>query len=63
MIGDGAFVGSNTTLVAPVTIGDGAYIAAGSAITDDVPAGALGIGRAPAGEQRRVGRQTRSQNE
>ena len=46
MIGQDAFVGSNSTLVAPVTIGDGAYIAAGSAITDDVPAGALGIGRA-----------------
>jgi bifunctional UDP-N-acetylglucosamine pyrophosphorylase/glucosamine-1-phosphate N-acetyltransferase len=44
-IEDGAFVGSNSTLVAPVTIGRGAYIAAGSAVTDDVPAGALGIGR------------------
>ena len=44
-IGDGAFVGSNSTLVAPITIGRGAYIAAGSAVTDDVPAGALGIGR------------------
>jgi bifunctional UDP-N-acetylglucosamine pyrophosphorylase/glucosamine-1-phosphate N-acetyltransferase len=45
-IGEGAFVGSNTTLVAPVTVGDGAYIAAGSAITEDVPAGALAVGRA-----------------
>jgi bifunctional UDP-N-acetylglucosamine pyrophosphorylase/glucosamine-1-phosphate N-acetyltransferase len=45
-IGAGAFVGSNSTLVAPVTIGDGAYVAAGSAITEDVPADALGIGRA-----------------
>lgn len=44
-IADGAFVGSNSTLVAPVTIGRGAYIAAGSAVTEDVPAGALGIGR------------------
>jgi bifunctional UDP-N-acetylglucosamine pyrophosphorylase/glucosamine-1-phosphate N-acetyltransferase len=44
-IEDGAFVGSNSTLVAPVTIGRGAYIAAGSAVTEDVPAGALGIGR------------------
>ena len=44
-IEDGAFVGSNSTLVAPVTIGRGAYIAAGSAVTQDVPAGALGIGR------------------
>jgi bifunctional UDP-N-acetylglucosamine pyrophosphorylase/glucosamine-1-phosphate N-acetyltransferase len=42
----GAFVGSNTTLVAPVTVGAGAYIGAGSVITEDVPAGALGLGRA-----------------
>ena len=40
-----AFVGTHATLVAPVTIGRGAYVAAGSAITSDVPAGALGIGR------------------
>jgi bifunctional UDP-N-acetylglucosamine pyrophosphorylase / glucosamine-1-phosphate N-acetyltransferase len=45
-IGDGAFVGSNATLVAPVTVGDGAYTAAGSVITHDVAPGALGIGRA-----------------
>jgi bifunctional UDP-N-acetylglucosamine pyrophosphorylase/glucosamine-1-phosphate N-acetyltransferase len=45
-IGASAFVGSNSTLVAPVTVGDGAYVAAGSAITEDVPADALGIGRA-----------------
>jgi bifunctional UDP-N-acetylglucosamine pyrophosphorylase/glucosamine-1-phosphate N-acetyltransferase len=42
----GAFIGSDTTLVAPLTIGEGAYIAAGSAITQDVPAGALALGRA-----------------
>ena len=36
----------DTTLVAPVTIGDGAYVAANSAITEDVPPGALGIARA-----------------
>ncbi len=42
---DGAFVGCDTMLVAPVTIGEGAYTAAGSTITDDVPAGALGIAR------------------
>jgi len=41
----GAFIGSDTTLVAPVTVGEGAYIAAGSAITQDVPAGALALGR------------------
>ena len=44
-IGDKAFVGSDSTLVAPVSIGAGAYVAAGSAITEDVPAGALGIAR------------------
>ncbi|WP_367924122.1 UDP-N-acetylglucosamine diphosphorylase [uncultured Ruthenibacterium sp.] len=45
-IGDYAFIGCNTNLVAPVTVGDGAYTAAGSTITEDVPAGALGIARA-----------------
>ncbi len=45
-IGDGAFVGSNSTLVAPVTVGAGAYVGAGSAVTEDVPAGALALGRA-----------------
>jgi len=44
-IGDGAFIGSDSTLVAPVTIGAGAYIAAGSSITEDVPDGALALGR------------------
>jgi len=44
-IGNGAFVGSDSTLVAPLTIGDGAYIAAGSCITEDVPAPALALGR------------------
>ena len=44
-IGDKAFVGSDSTLVAPVTVGAGAYVAAGSAITEDVPAGGLGIAR------------------
>jgi len=46
VIGAGVFVGSNSALVAPVTIGEGAYVAAGSVITEDVPADALGIGRA-----------------
>ena len=45
-IGAGAFIGSNSSLVAPVTIEDGAYIASGSVITKSVSAGALGIGRA-----------------
>ena len=44
-IGDYVFVGCNTNLVAPVTVGDGAYTAAGSTITKDVPAQALGIAR------------------
>ena len=42
-IGDYVFVGCNTNLVAPVTVGDGAYTAAGSTITKDVPAGDMGI--------------------
>lgn len=46
VIGKRVFVGSNSTLVAPVTIGDGAFVAAASAITMDVPADALGIARA-----------------
>lgn len=45
VVGDGAFVGSDSTLVAPVRIGEGAYVAAGSSITEDVPDGALGIAR------------------
>jgi bifunctional UDP-N-acetylglucosamine pyrophosphorylase/glucosamine-1-phosphate N-acetyltransferase len=45
LIEDGVFVGSNSTLVAPVRIGRGSYVAAGSSITEDVPEGALGIGR------------------
>lgn len=45
-IKDNAFIGCNTNLVAPVTVGEGAYTAAGSTITEDVPADALGIARA-----------------
>src|SRR6202167_5118086 len=45
-IGAGAFIGSNSTLVAPVEVGQGAYLAAGSVITSDVPADALAVGRA-----------------
>ncbi|MDX1448272.1 MAG: bifunctional UDP-N-acetylglucosamine diphosphorylase/glucosamine-1-phosphate N-acetyltransferase GlmU, partial [Acidimicrobiia bacterium] len=51
VIGDGVFIGSDTMLVAPVTIGDGAMTAAGSAITHDVEPGALGVAR---GRQRNV---------
>lgn len=52
-LGNKVFVGSNSTLVAPLDVGDGAFIAAGSVITEDVPAGALTIGR---------GRQTIKEN-
>jgi bifunctional UDP-N-acetylglucosamine pyrophosphorylase/glucosamine-1-phosphate N-acetyltransferase len=45
-IGANAFVGSNSTLIAPVTIGDGAIVAAGSVITHDVPPNAMAVGRA-----------------
>ncbi|MGH9590059.1 MAG: bifunctional UDP-N-acetylglucosamine diphosphorylase/glucosamine-1-phosphate N-acetyltransferase GlmU, partial [Terracidiphilus sp.] len=45
-IGEGVFVGSNSTLVAPVTVEDGAYVGAASCITKDVPAQALAVGRA-----------------
>jgi bifunctional UDP-N-acetylglucosamine pyrophosphorylase/glucosamine-1-phosphate N-acetyltransferase len=44
-IEDGVFVGSDTTLVAPVTVGKNAYVAAGSCITDDVPEDSLALGR------------------
>ena len=46
-IGDNAFIGCNTNLVAPVKIGDGAYTAAGSTVTEDVPADSLCIARCP----------------
>lgn len=46
VVGDHVRIGSDTMLVAPVTVGDGAYTAAGSVITEDVPAGAIGVGRA-----------------
>ena len=46
-IGDGAFVGTHSSLVAPVTIGPGAYLGSGGVITEDVPADALAVARAP----------------
>ena len=46
VIGDHVRIGSDTMLVAPLSIGDGAYTAAGSVITEDVPAGSMGVGRA-----------------
>ncbi|MDR2162392.1 MAG: UDP-N-acetylglucosamine diphosphorylase [Clostridiales Family XIII bacterium] len=45
-VGDGAFIGCNVNLIAPVTIEDNAYIAAGTTVTRDVPAGSLSVGRA-----------------
>jgi bifunctional UDP-N-acetylglucosamine pyrophosphorylase / glucosamine-1-phosphate N-acetyltransferase len=51
VVGDQVRVGSDTMLVAPVTVGDGAYTAAGSVITDDVPPGAMAVAR---GRQRNV---------
>jgi len=53
VIGDNAFIGSNTALVAPVTVGEGALVGAGSVITKDVPDGAMGIGR---GRQKNIER-------
>ncbi len=47
----GVFIGSDTQLIAPVRVGKGAYVAAGSTVTDDVPPGALAIGR---GKQRNI---------
>src|SRR3989441_5736329 len=47
VIGDDAFVGTNSSLVAPITIGEGAYIGSGSVITKDVPPGALALERGP----------------
>ena len=45
IVGDGAFIGSDVQLVAPVRVGKGAYVAAGSCIVEDVPANALAIAR------------------
>ena len=45
MIGANAFIGSNTALVAPVTIGEGAYVGSGSVVTKNVPADALAVAR------------------
>ncbi len=44
-IGEGAFIGSNSALVAPVTVGKGAFVGSGSVITDNIPDNALGLGR------------------
>jgi bifunctional UDP-N-acetylglucosamine pyrophosphorylase / glucosamine-1-phosphate N-acetyltransferase len=51
IIGDGAFIGSDTQLIAPVTVGKGAYVGSGSTIREDVPPGALAVS---AGKQRNI---------
>jgi len=55
-IGAGAFIGSNTALVAPVSVGEGALVGAGSTITTDVPADAIAVTRAPQTVKRRAAR-------
>jgi bifunctional UDP-N-acetylglucosamine pyrophosphorylase/glucosamine-1-phosphate N-acetyltransferase len=61
VIEDGAFIGSDSTLVAPVRIRQGAYVAAGSTITDDVPADALALGRSRQAVKEGWARQRREQ--
>jgi bifunctional UDP-N-acetylglucosamine pyrophosphorylase/glucosamine-1-phosphate N-acetyltransferase len=56
---EGAFVGSNSSLVAPVTVGKDAYVASGSVITDDVPADALAFGRARQSTKEQLGKRLR----
>jgi bifunctional UDP-N-acetylglucosamine pyrophosphorylase/glucosamine-1-phosphate N-acetyltransferase len=62
-IGNGVFVGSDSTLVAPIAIEDGAYIGAGSCITRDVPAGALAVGRSRQVTKEGWASERRAQNE
>jgi len=54
VIGDNAFVGCNSNLVAPVALGEDSYVAAGSTITRDVPAGTLAVARILAGKQEKL---------
>jgi bifunctional N-acetylglucosamine-1-phosphate-uridyltransferase/glucosamine-1-phosphate-acetyltransferase GlmU-like protein len=54
VIGRNVFIGSDTMLVAPVTVGDEAMTASGSVITEDVPEGALALGPGAAGQQARA---------
>lgn len=61
-IGAGAFIGSNSSLVAPVTIGDGAYVASGSVITEDVPGNALGIARGRQANKEGMGEEIQTRN-
>ena len=56
VIEDGAFIGSDSQLIAPVTIGKGAYVGSGTTIREDVPAGALAVSAGQAAEHRGLGR-------
>ena len=58
-IEDGAFVGSDSQLVAPVTVGKGAYVGSGTTVREDVPAGALAVSAGQAAEHRGLGRRRR----
>ncbi|MCO6050663.1 bifunctional UDP-N-acetylglucosamine diphosphorylase/glucosamine-1-phosphate N-acetyltransferase GlmU [Mesorhizobium sp. RP14(2022)] len=60
-IGENVFIGSNSALVAPIKIGDGAYVASGSVVTDEVPADALAFGRARQVTKAGRGRELREQ--
>ena len=62
-IGDGAFIGSNSSLIAPVTIGKGAYLGSSSAVSKDVPDDALVVTRAPEREIKGWGKKFRAKNE
>lgn len=62
VIGEGAFVGSNSTLVAPIQISNGAYVAAGSTLTHNVTSDALAIGRARQVEKEQWAQQWREKN-
>ena len=59
IIGDDAFVGSDTQLIAPVRVGAEAYIGSGSTVTEDIPAGALAVSRAPITVKKNAGRAKR----
>ena len=59
IIEDGAFIGTDSQLIAPVRVGQNAYVAAGSSITEDVPAGLAGDRPRQAGEQARLDRTKR----
>jgi bifunctional UDP-N-acetylglucosamine pyrophosphorylase/glucosamine-1-phosphate N-acetyltransferase len=59
-IGAGAFIGSNTALVAPVSVGEGAIVGAGSTITEDVPSDAIALSRAPQRTRERMAEKLRS---